>query len=64
MESRILRLPEVTSKTGLSEATICRRIKEGTFPKSIALGGRLRGWLASEVDQWVADRVSDSRFTE
>ncbi len=63
-EARIIRLQEVMTKTGLSEATIGRRIKDGTFPKSINLGGRLRGWLKSEVDKWIADRVSDSRFTD
>ena len=47
----ILRLPEVKRSTGLSRSTIYLRIAEGTFPKSVSLGGRAVGWLEAEIQQ-------------
>lgn len=62
----ILRLPQVKQITGLSRSSIYLRMSEGTFPQTISLGGaraRAVGWLAGEVHQWVADRISESRPT-
>lgn len=53
----IIRLPEVTQQTGLSKATIYRLINEGKFPKQFKLGQRSSGWLASEINQWVEQRI-------
>ena len=61
MADMILRLPAVRSRTGLSRSTLYQRIADGSFPKPINLGERAVGWLASEVDGWVADRVEQSR---
>ena len=47
---RIERKPAVLNRTGLSNATLYRRIREGLFPPSITLGNRAVGWLAHEVD--------------
>lgn len=57
----ILRLGAVKSRTGLSRSTIYARIAEGNFPKPISLGPRAVGWLASEVDDWLLQRVLLSR---
>ena len=57
----ILRRPQVESRTGLRRSTLYTRISEGTFPRPINLGARAVGWLASEVDAWVAERVAASR---
>jgi len=45
----ILRLPEVRAATGLSCATIYRRVGMGLLPKPIHLGARAVGWPAKEV---------------
>src|ERR1017187_3116600 len=60
---RFLRLPEVKLITGLRKTAIYERIKNGTFPTSIPLGGRAVGWIESEIIKWVADRVADARPT-
>ena len=60
----ILRLPQVKQITGLSRSSIYKFISEqGTFPKQVSLGARAVGWIESEVRQWVADRISESRPT-
>ncbi len=59
--NRILRLPEVRSRTGLSRSSLYERMHEKTFPMSISLGGRNVGWLESEIDAWIDARIRESR---
>lgn len=61
MTPTILRLPEVTARTGLPRSTIHLRMSEGTFPASIPLGVRSVGWVASEIDVWISQRIAQSR---
>ena len=53
----VLRRPVVKSQTGLSDTGIDERIAMGTFPKSILLGGRARGWIQSDIALWIKKRV-------
>ena len=57
MSNKILRLPDVKAKTGLSRSTIYLRISKGTFPKAISLGERAVGWLEADIEQWVNERI-------
>ena len=61
MAKKILRLKEVKTRTGLGRSTIYLRIAQGSFPKSIALGERAVGWLESDLDEWINERISQSR---
>ena len=61
MQTKILRLPEVKDRTGLSRSTVYLRISESRFPTPISLGGRAVGWLESEIEQWILDRIGASR---
>lgn len=60
---RILRLPLVRERTGLSRSSIYLRISEGRFPRPISLGERAVGWLESEVTEWLKERIEASRQT-
>ena len=60
----ILRLPEVKSRTGLPRSTIYLRISQGTFPLPISLGARSVGWIASEIEEWISHRITQSRQTD
>lgn len=51
---RLLRLPEVMHRTGLSRQTIYRRMKLVTFPHSQTLSGNITVWRESEVAAWIA----------
>ena len=57
----ILRLPTVKDRTGLSRSTIYLRISEGTFPTPISLGSRAVGWIESEINEWLEQRIEPSR---
>ena len=59
--SRILRLSEVQARTGLSRTTIYEWRVEGRFPQPVGLGARSMGWIESEVEEWVRERIAKSR---
>ena len=58
MEQHILRLPTVKAITGLSRSTIYLRMSEGSFPRQVNLGSRAVGWLASEIDHWIEEKLT------
>lgn len=60
MTNRILRLPEVMQRTGLSRSTIYAYMKYGNFPKPIPIGDRAVGWLESAIDEWIEQRASQN----
>ena len=51
----ILRRKQVEQVVGLSRSTIYQRVKDGTFPKPVALGGRMVGWRTSDIELFLAD---------
>ena len=58
---KILRLPAVKARCGLSRSTLYNRIATGDFPPSVALGARSVGWVESEINAWIAARIDASR---
>jgi prophage regulatory protein len=61
MATNILRLPTVKARTGLSRSTIYLRISEGRFPRPVSLGSRAVGWIETEINDWLAERIAASR---
>ncbi len=58
---KILRLAQVKEVTGLGRSCIYQLQAEKKFPQRIKIGERAVGWIESEVQQWVAMRISQSR---
>jgi prophage regulatory protein len=58
---RILRLRAVIQRCGLGRSAIYAKVKDGSFPKPIAISEQARGWIASEVDAWIDARIVASR---
>ena len=66
---RLIRLPEVLSRTGYGRTSIYRKMEEGSFPRSVKLGGPLEdpdafdsravAWIEDEVDQWIESRIEE-----
>ncbi|MFB2707149.1 helix-turn-helix transcriptional regulator [Marinobacter shengliensis] len=54
---RILRLKDVISQTGLARSTVYKYIDADSFPKPVPLGGRSVGWVESEIQGWIAERI-------
>jgi prophage regulatory protein len=55
---RLIRLDEVKQLTGLSTATVYRKISLNEFPRPVALGVMARAWPLSEVQDWIAGRIA------
>jgi prophage regulatory protein len=58
-KARLLRLPEVLSRTGLSRSGLYERMKNGGFPKKVKLdpNGTMVAWIEEEVDEWINQRI-------
>ena len=66
---RFIRLNEVLSRTGFGRTSIYRKMEDGSFPKSLKLGGPPKdpsifdssavAWIEDEVDQWIESRIDD-----
>jgi len=53
-KDRLMRLPEVRNRTGLSTATIYRKMDSGHFPQKIQISVNVVAWYEMDVDRWVA----------
>lgn len=67
---RILRRKQLEDKTGLSRSVIYAKLKPNpkrpndydcTFPKPISMGAKSVGWIESEVDVWLEQKIKSSR---
>lgn len=56
MPTKIYRLPEVMSLTGISKASIYLGIKRGTFPAPVKLSARAVGWPENKIIAWLESR--------
>lgn len=58
---RLLRLPEVLNRTGLSRSSIYLAVKRGTFPAPAKIGTRASAWSENSVTSWIEIRLASSR---
>ena len=68
-QKRFIRLPEVLTRTGYGRTTIYRKMEDGSFPRSVKLGGppidpnvfdsRAIAWIEDEVEQWIESRIEE-----
>ena len=68
-QKRFIRLPEVLTRTGFGRTSIYRKMEEGSFPRSVKLGGPLEdhnafdcravAWIEDEVEQWIESRIEE-----
>ena len=59
-EDQFVDMAFITSLTGLTDKWYYRLIKDGLFPKPVKLGRSSR-WLKSEVENWLQERINQSR---
>ena len=68
-QKRLIRLPEVLSRTGFGRTSIYRKMEDGSFPRSVKLDGppkdpeafdsRAVAWIEDDVDQWMESRIEE-----
>lgn len=52
-----MRLPDVQKLVPADRTTLWRWVKAGTFPAPVKLGPNLSAWPASQVKDWIKDRI-------
>ena len=58
---KILRRREVEARTGFARSTIYLKVSQGEFPKPIKLGARAVGWIEGEIEDWIDEKIDQSR---
>lgn len=53
----IERKPSVLQRTGMSNSTLYEEVAAGRFPKPVKIGARSVGWVSTEVDAWIEQRI-------
>lgn len=65
--NRLLRWPEVRERVGLSHSQVYKLMNQAgpdgrpAFPQVVKLGQRASGWIESEVEAWIDERIQASR---
>ena len=59
---RLIRFREVLTMTGLSRSSLYRFIEENQFSPQVQLGGRAVAWVEGEVQEWIAQRITNRRM--
>jgi prophage regulatory protein len=59
--TRLLRLPEVRSRVGLSGTTIWRLARAGQFPRGIRISPGAVAWREGDIESWIRERVEAGR---
>ena len=57
----ILRWPDVQKRVGICRSHAHQLIARNQFPAPIKLGPRASGWLESEINTWITQRIRASR---
>lgn len=60
---RMLRMPDVIHRTGLSRSTIYALVAEGKFPRQIKVSPNTAGWLEHEIDAYLQERIAERDAT-
>ncbi len=59
-QKRVLRLKDITKRVGISKTAIYQLIKQGDFPQSFSLGGRMVAWLETDIEAFIESRLAQS----
>jgi prophage regulatory protein len=60
LDDQLVDMRFLTKLTGLTDKWFYKLIKDGDFPKPVKLGRSSR-WLKSEVENWLQERINQSR---
>jgi prophage regulatory protein len=58
-ENRVVREPERQAITGIPTSTWYAMQDQGLAPRPVPLGPRSRGWLLSELEDWIERRRAE-----
>ena len=56
---RFFRIKEVQDFSGLSRSQIYALVARGEFPRQVKVSEKASGWLLSELEAWMSERVAN-----
>ena len=62
-KQNLIRMSETMRRTGYGRAWIYKLIAQGSFPKPVKIGSRSIAFVESEIDEWINQRIAESRGT-
>lgn len=57
-QTTLIRRKEVERLTALSRSRIYDLMRQGAFPKPVALGSMSVAWVSAEIYEWIAARIA------
>lgn len=57
----VVRIDALCKRLQLSKAWIYQQVALDNFPRPISLGARAVGWVEAEIDEWIEQRIAESR---
>ena len=57
----LIRLSEVLRRVGYGKAWVYKLIAQNHFPKPVKIGTRSIAFVESEVNEWINERIAESR---
>ena len=63
---KLLSFSELKSQKGIgySRVSLWRMERNGKFPKRVPIGPSRHGWLETEIDDWIAERIAARNSAE
>lgn len=61
MSQLLIRFSKVQKRTGYSKAWLYRLMNQQRFPAAIKIGPRSIAFIESEIDEWINQRIAESR---
>ncbi|AWC81893.1 helix-turn-helix transcriptional regulator [Serratia marcescens] len=61
MSQSLIRFAEVQKRTGYSKAWLYRLMSQQRFTAAIKIGARSIAFIESEIDEWINQRIAESR---
>ncbi len=59
--TRLLKIRDVLARVPYKKSHLYAKIKEGSFPRQVHLGGRGAFWIEDEVEQWLQREIAAER---
>ena len=59
--AKLLRLPEVRTRTGLPTSSLYALMADGKFPRPVKLSARSVAWDETLVSEWIGTRLAESK---
>ncbi|WP_421850619.1 helix-turn-helix transcriptional regulator [Oricola sp.] len=64
MSYTLISIQDTCRKLNISRTVLWRLVKNGEFPRPVAVSGKRKSFVESEVDAWIAARIDARDMAE